>query len=98
MTKQNEKLLVQLNVQELQELITKSQTELLNKLINVIQLNPTENDEEKIYSRKETAKLLNVSVETLFHWNNKKILDAKKMGNRVYYLKNDVMNKLNSVA
>ncbi len=94
MREKNEMLLLQVSVKELREIISEE----LNKLVKVIQLNPNENDEEKIYSRKETAKLLNVSVETLFNWNNKKILEAKKMGNRVYYLKNDVMNKLNSVA
>lgn len=95
---QNEKLLVQLSVQELQELIAKSVTEEVNKLIKVIQMIPAENDENKVITREETAKLLNVSLTTLYLWNKNDILKNKKINSRVYYLKNDVMNKLKLVA
>jgi hypothetical protein len=98
MMNQNEKLLVQLSVQELQELIAKSVTEEVNKLIKVIQMIPAENDENKVITREETAKLLNVSLTTLYLWNKNDILKNKKINSRVYYLKNDVMNKLKLVA
>jgi DNA invertase Pin-like site-specific DNA recombinase len=98
MKNQNEKLLVQLSVQELQELIAKSVTEEVNKLIKVIQMIPAENDENKVITREETAKLLNVSLTTLYLWNKNEILKNKKINSRVYYLKNDVMNKLKLVA
>lgn len=98
MTKQNEKLLVQLSVQELQELIAKSVTEEVNKLIKVIQMIPADNDENKVITKKQVMELLNVSDTTLYLWNKNNVLKHKKMNSRVYYLKNDVMNKLNSVA
>jgi len=98
MTKQNEKLLVQLSVQELQELIAKSVTDEMSKLIKVIQLIPTETDEIKVITREETAKLLNVSLTTLYLWNKNNILKNKKINSRVYYLKNEVMDKLKLVA
>ena len=47
---------------------------------------------------KETAELLSVSETTLFLWNRDKKLENKKIGNRVYYLKSEVICKLNSVA
>lgn len=98
MTNKIEKMLVQLSAQDLAELITSSVKEEMNKLIKVIQMIPKEDDEDKLITRKETATLMKVSVETLYHWNVKKILKAKKVGNRVYYLRSDIMNKLNSVA
>jgi DNA invertase Pin-like site-specific DNA recombinase len=98
MIEKNQKLLVQLSVLELQELIAKSVTEEVNKLIKVIQMIPTENEEIKVITREETAKFLNVSLTTLYLWNKNNILKNRKINSRVYYLKNDVMNKLNSVA
>ncbi|WP_265428543.1 helix-turn-helix domain-containing protein [Chryseobacterium sp. YIM B08800] len=53
-------------------------------------------NEKQFYTREETAKLLDVSLTTLFHWNNQGILKAKKIGKRVYYCKSDVQAHLKS--
>lgn len=98
MKEKKEKMLVQLNVQELQDLIAKSVTEEVNKLIKVIQMIPNEKDETKIITREEAAKLLNVSYTTLYNWNKNNILKHKKIKSRVYYLKNDVLDKLDDAA
>lgn len=99
MIKQNEKLLVQLNVQELQELITKAVKQEMDKITDVIKLNPKESEiKSDLLSKKQVMELFNVSDTTLYLWNKKDILKNKKVSSRVYYLKNDVMNKLNSVA
>ncbi len=98
MLEKNQKLLVQLNVEELQVLVAKSVSEEVNKLIKVIQMLPTENNEQKFITREEASKLLHVSLTTLYLWNKNYILRAKKMGKRVYYFKQDVINKLNSAA
>ncbi|WP_052248382.1 helix-turn-helix domain-containing protein [Chryseobacterium taiwanense] len=52
-------------------------------------------NEKDFYTRDETAKLLNVSFTTLFHWNNQGILKAKKIKKRVYYSKSDIQQYLN---
>ncbi|WP_454059439.1 helix-turn-helix domain-containing protein [Elizabethkingia ursingii] len=52
-------------------------------------------EEKSVYTRDETAKLLDVSLTTLFHWNKQGILKAKKIGRRVYYSKTDVQAHLN---
>lgn len=57
---------------------------------------PVKSEEKEFYTREETAKLLNVSLTTLFHWNNQGILKTKKLGKRVYYSKSDVLSQLNS--
>ena len=93
-----QKLLVHLNVRELQELIANSISEEVKKITKVIQMIPTENDEQKFITREEASKLLRVSLTTLYLWNKNHILRAKKMGKRVYYFKQDVINKLNSAA
>lgn len=56
----------------------------------------TEQNAKSIFTRKETCELLNVSETTLYHWNNQGILKNFKLGNRVYYSKDSVFEKLNS--
>ncbi|MCT4118349.1 helix-turn-helix domain-containing protein [Elizabethkingia anophelis] len=56
----------------------------------------SKSEERPLYTRKETADLLDVSLTTLHNWNKAGILNAKKMGSRVYYSKEDVMALLNS--
>lgn len=70
--------------------------EKLTKAVERIALTKMSNDEKTLYTRDEVSKLLNVSFTTLFHWNNQSILKAKKIGKRVYYSKNDVLDRLNS--
>ena len=92
-------LLVQLNVGDLQQLITDAVKQELQKIAEVIKLNPKESEKESdLLTRDETAKLLKVSTTSLFIWNRDSILKAKKIGRRVYYLKSEVMSKLNAVA
>ena len=90
MIKQNEKLLVQLNVQELQELITKAVKQEMDKITDVIKLNPKESEiKSDLLSKKQVMELFNVSDTTLYLWNKKDILKNKKVSSRVYYLKNE---------
>ena len=49
-------------------------------------------DSDNIMTREEVCKLLKVSNTTLFNWNNEKILVNFKIGRRVYYKKEDVIN------
>ena len=99
MVLKKENLLVQLSVGELQQLICEAVKQELSKITEVIKLNPKESENEsELLTRKQTERLLNVSSTTLFLWNRDKVLEHKKISNRVYYLRSDVMNKLNSVA
>lgn len=92
-------LLVTLNIGDLQQLIQEGVKCELENFKNLIQTNLKDSENEsKIISRKEVSELLKVSYCSLYHWNKKGILKAKKIANRVYYLKNDVYDKLNTVA
>ncbi len=99
MQKQNNEMLVQLTANDLILLIKEAVKEELQKITNVIKLNPKEKESEpELLTRKQTAELLNVSETTLFLWNRDKVLEHKKLNNRVYYIKNEVLNKLKTVA
>lgn len=92
-------LLVTLNIGDLQQLIEEAIKNQLETFKNLIQTNSKDSENEsKIISRKEVSELLKVSYCSLYHWNKKGILKAKKISNRVYYLKSDVYEKLNAVA
>lgn len=46
-------------------------------------------------TREEVCKMLKVSTTTLFNWNKEKILVNFKVGRRVYYKRQDVINLSN---
>ena len=99
MQKPNNEMLVQLTANDLMLLIKEAVKEELQKITNVIQLNPKEpENENELLTKKQTENLLNVSSTTLFLWNRDKVLEHKKIGNRVYYLRSEVLNKLKTVA
>ncbi|MFV8327619.1 helix-turn-helix transcriptional regulator [Flavobacterium sp. ZS1P14] len=89
--------LIQMNISELTEIISNCVKAELQKINNVIQLNPQVESDE-LLSRKQTSELLGVSYTTLFNWNNDKTLPAQKMGNRVYYQRSIIMDKLSHTA
>ncbi len=89
--------LIQMNISELTEIISNCVKSELQKMNNVIQLNPKVESDE-LLSRKKTSELLGVSYTTLFHWNNDNTLPAQKIGNRVYYQRSIIMDKLSHTA
>lgn len=91
-----ESMLVQLNVEDLQKLIKEALKEEITKITDVIKLNSkTSENESEVLTREETAKLLNVSFTSLYHWNKDGSLPAKKINHKVYYQRSMIMDKLN---
>lgn len=84
--------LMQIDLDSFGQFIQKLVREELEKII------PAQSSENEFYTREETAKLLNVSLTTLFHWNNDGTLKNTKIGNRVYYSKEEVFSKLKQVS
>lgn len=80
------------NVEELMSMLDEKITSAFEKLQGKSQNVLPEKD---FYTRKEVSELLNVSYSSLFNWNRDGILLSRKIGNRVYYLKSDVISKLN---
>ena len=90
-------LLVTLNIGDLQQLIEEAVKGELEIFKNFLQVNDkdSEKDSNELLTRLEASNILKVSYTTLFHWNNKGILPAQKLGNRVYYEKCRIMEQLN---
>jgi predicted DNA-binding transcriptional regulator AlpA len=93
------KRLIDLTQLELVQLITETFKSEFKKINDVIKLNPRENEPEKdLLNREETSKLLKISFTTLWKHSKSGILPCKKLGNKVYYFKQDIDNLLNRVA
>ena len=84
--------LMQIDIESFGQFIQKLVREELEKII------PVQSEEKEFYTREEASKLLNVSLTTLFHWNNDGTLKNTKIGNRVYYSKEEVFSKLKQVS
>ncbi len=52
------------------------------------------NESDVLLTRKETCELLKINMTTLWNWTKKGKLISYGIGNRVYYKKEEVLNKL----
>ena len=55
---------------------------------------PTEENDDQLLTRAETAKLLTISLVTLWDWTKKDILSAYRIGNKIRYKKSEVLKSL----
>lgn len=85
--------MINLSVMDLTDLISNCVKTELQKINEVIQLNP-KTETSELLTREEVTKILKVSYTTLFHWNNSGELSAQKIGKRVYYQRSIIMDKL----
>lgn len=51
-------------------------------------------DNDKLLTREETAKMLSVSLVTLWDWTRKDLIPAYRIGNKVRYKKSEVLEAL----
>ncbi|MBN8643120.1 MAG: helix-turn-helix domain-containing protein [Flavobacteriales bacterium] len=71
--------------------------EILNGVSDVLKdfaINLQNKDNEILLTREETAKILSVSLVTLWDWTKKDIVPAYRIGNKVRYKKSEVLNAL----
>jgi len=71
-------------------------TSILDNRISELVRNFTPKEPEEYLTRNETAKLLKISLVTIHEWNKKKILNPRKIGNRVYYLRSEIKELLSN--
>lgn len=85
--------ILQVTPTDLAQLISES---VKAELQGILQSNqqPTKVDAKELLTRKETAELLQVSLVTVHEWTKTKILTHYKMGNRTYYKRSEVLNKM----
>ena len=90
-TTNNNTLLFQITKEELMQ----DFEQIVRKIVNQVQIEQqTSKTEKQVYTRKETAELLNVSYTTLHNWKVQGILVPTKLGKMVYYPKDEVLLRL----
>lgn len=85
--KDNQILLSQTTKEEISELICNFSNQLQ-------ELKDSIPRPEQLLTREQTACLLDVDVSTLHLWNKKGKLKPRGLGNRVYYLRSEIMEAL----
>lgn len=69
------------------------------KLADIIESTPRveESPKDGLYKRKDAAKMLQVSFPTLDAWTKAGIINARRIGTRVYYTEKDINDALKKV-
>ena len=88
------------NVVQLENIdATEFKNEIINGVILALKSNASSlqlNEQtDQLLTREETAKLLSVSLVTLWDWTKKDLIPAYRIGNKVRYKKNEVLKSLN---
>jgi hypothetical protein len=76
--------------EEIIELFSKQQDEKLTSLMKGLKVN----DSEELLTREEAYKFLKIDSSTLWSHTQKKRLKAYGLGNRIYYLKSELLEAL----
>jgi hypothetical protein len=79
-----------LNIDELKSLIEEGVTNALAKA-------PQKNEQEKLLSRREVAKIFKISLVTLTDWVNEGLIESEKIKSRVYFRESKVFEALKTV-
>ena len=71
------------------------------KLMTKIRLYMNQADESKDHdtylTREEAAKYLSISLGTLWSWTKKGLFKSRRLGNKIYYLKADLKNAIQTI-
>lgn len=89
--------MINLSIDDLSNLISNCISEQL-KNIKQTEKSETSNSEKEFLTREEVKDLLKISYTTLWKYNKNGTLKAKKLGSKVYYLREDLSNLLKEVA
>lgn len=84
-------LVENISVEELTEIIA---NKLADKIENRIAKIISNQNDEELLTREETATLLKTSYTTLWDWTKKEILITYRIGNRIYYKRGEIMKAL----
>ena len=84
---------IQFTPEEFKELISESVKNQFNALSSQSKEN-VKDEQKEFITRKETAKLFNVSLVTIHEWQNNGILKVYKMGNRSFFKYSELLETL----
>lgn len=83
--------IIQITPSELFSIVSDSVKKELDKFKQELDLS---NSNEILLTREETCNLLSINLSTLWSYTKKGKLPSKKIGNRVYYLKSEILEAL----
>lgn len=72
------------------EQLTERFASILDERITELKRNFTPKEPEEYLTAKDLENALKISSVTRWEWGKKKILNPKKIGNRVYYLRSEI--------
>jgi hypothetical protein len=87
--------LIQVTPTELADLISESVKAQLKELYQELKESP-KTEEAEFISRKETAELFKISLVTVHEWSKLGLIKPYKLGNRTYYKRSELLEKLYS--
>lgn len=82
--------LIQITPEELQEQISNTLKNYIDKLVKSIQPQPC----EEYLTRKEVAQLFKVDLSTVHNWTKSGKIQSYGLGGRLYYKRSEVENSL----
>jgi predicted DNA-binding transcriptional regulator AlpA len=86
-----------LEVEELKALLKESVSETIKEELSTLFAQTGRDNSQELLSRKQVAKMYNVSFVTLRDWEKNNIIPKPiRMGSRVYWRKADIINNINS--
>lgn len=88
----NKIILFPVSIEELQNLISEA---VRGQILNISNNSPPQNQE--FLSRKETAKILRISLPTLTDYVMRAIIPAYRIGNNVRFRKDEVLNSIQKI-
>ena len=85
-------VLLTLPIEDLKSLLR----EAVREEVKSLKLDDLPSSQKELLTRKEVSEMLGVTYSTLWNWNKKEILESRKVGDKVFYLRSEVMNLLTS--
>ncbi len=89
--------LLQISMEDFRSTISQAVSNELSKLEKLFAMNQ-QDDSGDLLTRTEASKMLQVSLTTLHHWHKDGTLTAHKVGRKVFYFKQDVIDKIRRAA
>jgi excisionase family DNA binding protein len=87
-------MFVSVSPKELADLISISVKMQVQELLNQNPSDKSEKEEKELITRKEAADLLKVSLVTIHEWCNNDLLRMYKLGNRTYFKRSEILQKV----
>ena len=84
----------EVTVEELAEVISQK---LMPKIKLYLERVEESKDHDTYLTREEAAQYLSISLGTLWSWTKKGLFKSRRLGNKIYYLKADLKNAIQTI-